>query len=210
MKVEKLFSEADKTRVAETVRNAEAHTSGEIVPLVVNASDHYVYVHFIGAVIGQILFLGVGIWILPECDLVRLLIFQALGFLLGYLLSKYVPPLKRSLLSHGTADAEVYDRALRAFYENELYRTRDRTGILIFVSLLERRVQVLADTGINARVPPGTWDEVVRIILEGIRLRDLSQGLCNAITRCGEILAREFPRKSDDTDELGDQLRIEK
>ena len=80
-------------------------------------------------------------------------------------------------------------------------------GILILVSLLEHRVQVLADSGINARVKPGTWDEVVEIILAGIRRGDLCQGLCDAIDRCGEILGREFPIQPDDVNELPDRLR---
>ena len=209
MTVEKLFSEEAKIKIAEAVRKAETQTSGEIVPLVVNASDHYTYVHFVGAVIGQILFVGIGLLIFSDWDLPILLALQTSGFIVGYFLTRRIPALKRFLLSPATAEAQVYDRALKAFYENELFRTRDRTGILIFVSLLEHRIQILADTGINARVPPGTWNDIVRILLKSITRGDLCQGLCEAIAGCAEILSRDFPHKPDDTDELPDQLRIE-
>jgi putative membrane protein len=109
-------------------------------------------------------------------------------------------------LSPKIAEEEVFEKALRVFRELELDRTAERTGILILVSLLEHRVQVLADSGINARVKPGTWDDVVEIVLEDIKRGDLCQGLCDAIERCGEILAEEFPIQPDDVDELPDRL----
>jgi putative membrane protein len=114
---------------------------------------------------------------------------------------------KRALLSPRVAEEEVLERALRAFQDLGLHRTRDRTGVLILVSLLERRVQVLADTGINARVKPGAWDRVVRTILAGIRNGDLSTGLCEGIAACGEILAAEFPILPGDRNELANDLR---
>ena len=82
-------------------------------------------------------------------------------------------------------------------------------GILILVSLLEHRVQVLADSGINARVAPGTWDKIVQIVLDGIRGKDLCRGLCEAIEQCGEILSKEFPVQPDDINELPNRLHQE-
>ena len=82
----------------------------------------------------------------------------------------------------------------------------ERRWSALLVSLLEHRVQVLADSGINARVKPGTWDQVVEIVLAGIRQGDLCQGLCDAVDRCGEILAQEFPIQPDDVNELPDRL----
>lgn len=62
------------------------------------------------------------------------------------------------------------------------------TGILILVSLLEHRVQVLADKGINDRVPPGTWDGLVNGIIDGIRTGRATDAICDAIARCGALL----------------------
>ena len=100
------------------------------------------------------------------------------------------------------------DRAARlAFLSQGLVETRDRTGILIFVSLLEHRVEVIADRGIDTKVQPGTWDGVVDATLSGIRERRAEEGLCEAIRTCGELLAAEFPPRPDDTDELANRLR---
>jgi putative membrane protein len=83
-----------------------------------------------------------------------------------------------------------------------LHHTRDKTGILILVSLFEHRVFVLADRGINKQVPKETWDEIVHIVTEGIHSGRTCDALCAAIFRCGELLEVHFPKKTDDTDEL--------
>jgi putative membrane protein len=206
MKVKKIFTPDKEKRVVEAIGRAEGKTSGEIVPMVVDQSDPYLHVDFIGALVVQFAaFLG-AIWLLPAYDYLLVLGLQVLGLATGFFLFRHVGPLKRLCLSPKVAEEEVFERALRAFREMELSRTAERTGILILVSLLEHRVQVLADSGINARVKPGTWDEVLEIVLAGIRRGDLCQGLCDAIDRCGEILSQEFPIQPDDVNELPDRL----
>lgn len=207
MKVKRIFTPEKEARVEEAVARAESRTSGEIVPMVVDRSDAYLHVDFIGALIVQFAAFLAAVWLLPVYDYLSLLAFQVLGLLAGFFLFRYVSPLKRICLSPKVAEEEVFERALRAFREMAVSRTVERTGILILVSLLEHRVQVLADSGINARVKPGTWDEVVEIVLAGIRSGDLCRGLCDAIDRCGEILAVEFPVQPDDVNELHDGLR---
>ncbi len=94
-----------------------------------------------------------------------------------------------------------------AFFELGLTSTRDRTGILLYVSLLEHQVVVLADRGIDEPVEPGTWDAVVERILDGIRSGRAEDGLCEAIERCADVLAARFPRRADDVNELPDRPR---
>ena len=206
MKVRQLFTPEKEQRVEEAIRRAEGKTSGEIVPMVVDQSDAYLHVDFIGALVVQFAGFLAAIWFLPAYDYLSVLAVQVLGLVTGFFLFRQVGPLKRLCLSPKIAEEEVFERALRGFRERELSRTAERTGILILVSLLEHRVQVLADSGINARVKPGTWDEVVEIVLAGIKGGDLCRGLCDAIDRCGEILAREFPIQPDDVNELPDRL----
>lgn len=207
MKAKKIFTPDREKRVEEAIRRAESKTSGEIVPMVVDQSDLYLHVDFLGALIVQFVCFLAAVWLLPPCDYLLLLAVQVAGLVVGFLTFRHVAPLKRICLSPKVAEEEVFERALRAFQELDLSRTAGRTGILILVSLLERRVQVLADSGINARVKPGTWNAVVDMVLAGIRRGDLCQGLCEAIDQCGEILAGEFPIRADDVDELPDRLQ---
>lgn len=206
MKVKRIFTPDREKRVEEAIGRAESVTSGEIVPMVVDQSDAYLHVDFIGALIVQFAAFLAAIWLLPTFDYLSILAVQVLGLVVGFLAFRHLAPLKRICLSPKIAEEEVFEKALRAFREMELSRTAERTGILILVSLLEHRVQVLADSGINARVKSGTWDEVVEIVLAGIKRGDLCQGLCDAIERCGEILAHDFPVQPDDVNELSDRL----
>lgn len=101
-------------------------------------------------------------------------------------------------------------RASAAFAEHGLRRTRERTGILILVSLLEHRVVVLADDGVNRRLAPGHgWQEVVEAVLGGIRGGELVEGLLAAIDRCGEVLTGPLPARPDDLDEIPHALVLE-
>ncbi|MEW6440215.1 MAG: hypothetical protein AB1640_04695 [bacterium] len=206
-KTRNLFSEDQEKRIGEAVRQAENMTAGEIVPMVTDAADTYPHAHLIGGLIGLLAASLAAVWVLPVFAPLELFAMQAAGFVAAFLLVRFVPALKRSLLSARVREEEVYERALKAFQDLELHRTRDRTGVLIFVSLLEHRVQVLADTGINARVKPGSWNEVLELVLAGIRRGDLTSGLCDAVELCGKILAAEFPLRADDRNEISDELR---
>ncbi len=112
------------------------------------------------------------------------------------------------LPTHRVAEA-VHLRSLAAFAGHGLHYTKNHTGILIFASLLERRVVVLADRGINERVAPGTWQVVVDTVTDSLKSGKPCDGFCNAIERCGDILAVHFPRQTDDQDELPNTLVTE-
>lgn len=205
MRVEKLFSEEEKARIHQMVTAAEEKTSGEIVPMVVNASARYTEIELLGLVAG----LGIGtlaaaLYAEPwGHDFVYL--WPMIGAAAGFFACR-IPWVKRSLLPARRRDDAVLQRSLAAFTTEGLHHTRDRTGILIFVSLLEHEVEVLADKGINEKVPQGTWDEVVRILTAELAAGRACQGFCKAIERCGIILAEHFPRLAEDQDELSNRL----
>jgi len=209
LKLESMFTAQDRQRVAEAVAQAEANTSGEIVPLIVNASDAYPHADLVAGICGQLFFLIIGFWFFPLFSHWAITLLLAGGFAAGYLLSRQVPMVKRFLIGQRVAEHEVRQRAMQAFVEHNLAGTRDRTGILLMISLLEQRVQVLADEGIHAKVPAGTWDAVVRLMLERIRQGAPIDGLVAGIARCGEILSKEFPKKPDDINEISDKLLVE-
>jgi putative membrane protein len=121
-----------------------------------------------------------------------------------------IPPVKRILIPQGRITEAVHLRSLAAFTAQGLHYTRAHTGILILASLLEHRVEVLADKGINEKVPAGTWDEVVQILTVGLKSGNACDAFCKAIERCGDILAQHFPRPPDDQDELANKLVIER
>ncbi len=99
-------------------------------------------------------------------------------------------------------------RSLAAFTAQGLHHTEAHTGILILASLLEHRVVVLADKGINDKVQSGTWDDVVQILTDGLRSANACDAFCKAIERCGETSApNTFLDPPDDRDETRQQAR---
>jgi len=196
------FTAEEQQRIEAAVRAAELETSGEIVPMVVDAAFDYPRAEIFG---GGFFALAIAVWCSWWFGHSSVWVFLPV-FLAGYLPCKHLvralPGLKRRFIPGRVLAEEVEEKALVSFLEQGLHATRDHTGILILVSLFERRVHVLADRGINAKVDKHTWDEIVRAVTAGIRRGEACDALCAAIARCGELLAKDFPRKADDTDEL--------
>ncbi len=196
------FSKGEQQKIEAAVKAAEMKTSGEIVPMVVDSSYDYPRAELIG---GGSLALATGLlvswWFGGESIWWFLPVFF-IGFFLFQQLIRNLPGLKRKLIHPEELTEEVKEKALVSFLEQGLHETRDRTGILILISLFERRVQVLADSGINAKVPENTWDEIVTTIITGLKSDDACTAVCRAVERCGQLLEKNFPRKDDDTDEL--------
>ena len=204
----------DLETIRAAVAEAEQRTSGEIVPYYVEESDAYPSAlwkgtalgAFAGALLAEALyFLGrfwgglVPLWIaLPA----------AAGGAVGFLLAAYVPAVKRWMAGDGLLDLRTRQRAEMAFLEEEVFRTRDRTGILLFLSLFEHRVIVIGDTGINQKVEQGHWDGVVKTVAAGIREGRAGEALAAGIRQCGELLERYGVNiQPDDRDELSNELR---
>jgi len=213
-----LFTEEELTRVREAVAAAEQQTAGEIVPVIVPRSGTYPETVWKGAVLLMLpvlvvaltfdyIYDGWGLTLLHTGWGVALL--TALAGVVGGLLGAYVAPVQRWLVGEVRMAEQVHLRALQAFVEEEVFNTRDRTGILIFVSLFEHWVEVIGDAGINQRVGPDAWAEVVDRIRKGIREGRPVDGLVAAIEQCGQLLAAHgVELRPDDTNELADTLRV--
>jgi putative membrane protein len=211
--LERFFSPADHAAIEAAVREVEAQSAGEIVPYAVERSDRYARALWSAATLGA---LGASltaalahwagdVWLGPVVLWIALP--PATGAALGWLAALVVPALRRALVSADVLAERVHQRATQAFVEEEVFRTRDRTGILIFVSLFERRVVVLADRGLDERAAAREWEDVVAGIVAGIRRGQPGPALAAGIRRCAILTAR-LPAKPDDRDELPGQLRL--
>ena len=115
-------------------------------------------------------------------------------------------PLGRMLTPSAWRKAWVHRAAVTQFEALGLTRTRDATGVLLYVTLAHHRAEVLADSGIHAKAPTQVWDEVVGLLLDGVKRGDAAGGFVNAATRTGEILSAHLPPRSDDANELSDSV----
>jgi putative membrane protein len=196
------LTDTDRERIVAAVQRAERITSGEIVPLVAGNSAEYHAAEFNGALALGLALSIVAAWLLDKQDMWTFLLIFCAAYAASFLTVRLVPGLKRLFIPNAVINDAVTRAAMTAFHTNGLHRTRDLTGVLIYVSVFERRVHVLADKGINDKVAPSTWDEVVNIVTSGIRTGNQGSALAEAVTRCGELLASHFPVRSDDCDEL--------
>jgi putative membrane protein len=200
------FSEAEKEQIRQAVVSAEAATSGEIATMVVERSDSYREAEALGTVLVAGL---LGVIVCVAIQHVAIWTYIPLVFLLFLplrLLFHRFSRLKLPFIGKRRLEEAVRERALRAFYEKGLYRTREETGILIFISLLEHKVWIIGDRGINVKIPPGSWQRMVRELAEGIKGEKACESLCSVIAACGAELARHFPRRADDENELTDEV----
>jgi putative membrane protein len=197
-----LIGPADRRRLEGAVLAAERATAGEIVLVVVRACDPYAHAGWLlGVVFALLAFLGVAV-VAPGASHRVLLGAEMAGLLIGHALAR-LDPIRRHLLSEAVVESHVAARARLAFAENGLTRTAGRTGILIFVALLERRVVVLADEGVHRALgPEESWEEVVARAVAGLRAGRPVEGLLAAVERCGEILAAHLPAPPRNADEL--------
>jgi|WetSurMetagenome_2_1015567.scaffolds.fasta_scaffold11310_3 putative membrane protein len=213
--VSRLFSDQDLARIKQAVEAAETKTSGEIVPYVVEQSDDYERVVWRGASaaggLAILIFLAIHaftvVWLPFALPIVLAVIMAAFGA--GMVLVHFVPAVKRLLAGRTLLQKRVSQRAAEAFIAEEVFDTRERTGILLFVSVLERHVLVVGDSGINARVKQEEWDDVVQSVVRGIRSGSPAAGIVEAVGKCGVLLEHHgVVRRADDKDELRDDLRM--
>jgi putative membrane protein len=145
----------------------------------------------------------------PEIGLGGLLGVQAVGLVLGHLLAR-IQLLRRAMISERFMQECAERRAWGAFAENGLARTAERTGILIFVALFEHRVIVLGDEGVDRVLDPEeSWEEVVDLLLAGVREKRATEGILAAVQRCGEMLQTHLPAAPRTPNQLPTALILE-
>lgn len=216
MDIQQRFSQDDLTRIKSAVKEAESKISGEIVPVFVEKSSLYTIANYRGALIGgALVFLLIVIFdryvpTLAVYDPVLIFALVVLGGLIGTALTHYISPVKRMMLSQSYMDQATRKRAQAAFLEEEVFNTRQRTGIMIFISFFEHEVIVMADKGISQVVAQKEWDAIVRMIIDHVKKGKVTDGIVAAINRCGQLLLEKgFVITHDDVNELKDDLRLE-
>ncbi len=213
-----VLSEADLARVEAAVGAAEKRTAGEIVPYIVRRSGRYDVAAWRAAAVGALLVMAATLGISTLYDgwgmswlysTWAVALAAGVGGTVGALLGAFVPGVRRLLAGPDLLAETVHRRAAEAFLDEEVFATRDRTGILLFVSLFEHRIEVMGDAGIDAKVEQAEWEGVVDRIRTGIRSRDLAGGLVAAVEMCGDLLHRRGVEiQPGDTDELPDGVRL--
>jgi len=210
------ISEKEQAEISELIFNAEKKSKSELVPMVVQFSDNYPAAHFRAALIVSFIFSLILYYSpLSIINPIYFLWIQLPGLVVGYYLGTF-PLFKRLLTSKKEHDSEVAQRAMQAFYEHGLHMTKNHNGVLIFISLMERQIQILTDHGVKSKIDQKIWDEIVSHFGENVKAHNLAFALKETIEATSHVLENYFPKeenhtheKINDEGELKNQLIIE-
>jgi len=223
---------ADLDAVEAAVRGAEARTSGEIYCVVAEQSGHYgetplAWAAGVALLAPAALLIGgvhvtvpglIDEWTAAQVGaaadaaargaLIGALLLQAALFAVVAIVVT-LAPVRLALTPRSVKRHEVKRRAGEIFLSKNLHLTRERTGVLIFVSLAERMAEIIADEGIAQHVEPHVWDRAMAALAEGLRRGEPAAGFAGAVGLCGDVLAETFPaRPGDNPNELPDAVVV--
>jgi len=221
-----LVSEQDRARIAEAIRRVEARTSGEMVTVIAGRSDSYLWIPLLWASLGALLAPGIILylpyqwqWIMGSLgeghdwaervtlDHATVWAIQITVFLVLALLLRW-EPLKMLVIPRGVKHHRAGRAAREQFYVRGPCHSRDRTGVLFYVSAAERYVEVIADQALSDRVEPEVWRRIVDDFVAHVRHERVAEGFIVAVGACGELLARHFPRAPGDDSKRPDDLVV--
>lgn len=199
------LNDDQKQQLRAAIRAAESRTSGEIVTVIAAASGSYYYYPTLWAALLAILaplpFAGLALSFAPLGIVeLQLLVFALLALALR------LPAIKLRLVPRSVQRDYCARRAREQFLAQNLHTTRNRTGVLLYVSVAEHHVELLADAGINARVAPDTWARVVRDLTTRVKGGAIGEGFIQAVNAIGAELAAHFPAEGVNPNELPDHL----
>lgn len=205
----KFFTKEERERIKEVTREIESRTVGEVAVMVVESSDRYPEAEVIGGILLGSLLSFIGTLSFFYGSLWAYIPLSFFFFFPSWFLFRRVLPIKAAFISVKRKNHVVRERAIMAFYLKGLHRTKKNTGVLFFLSLIEKKVWVIADRGIHEKIGQETLNKFAKIVSEGIRDGRACEALCEAIKEAGELLAKHFPVTPGDIDELPDGVMTE-
>jgi putative membrane protein len=228
----KALSPSDLAAIEAAVREAEARTTGEIYCVVTEESSHYGETAIAWgagvALLGPAILLlggvhvtipdvfatwsasdvGVAIESAVRRALIGAVALQAVLFIVTAALVS-IPPVRRALTPKSLKRLRVQRRAAVQFVAKYLHLSKERTGVLIFVSLGERMAELIADDGIADHVEPHVWDRAMAALTEGLKRGQPEAGFAAAVGLCADVLAEKFPARPDgNPNELPDAVVV--
>jgi len=227
------ITEADAEKIGKAIEKAEQTTSGEIAAAIIPQSHSYDFWELFFALSCSAVLFAVFVFLSDKIAhtvsfffwgelpvRVMPLLTGALVFLSCALIFFFanISALDRLIVPSFYRNEAVFRRAMRLFTESGIYDTKEHTGILIFISLLERRVCIIADRGICSKIEQPVWDTLAAALSEGFGKKNVrpagsecsasAEALIQTVNECGALLAKHFPAHNENPDELSNELIV--
>ncbi|MBK7644491.1 MAG: hypothetical protein IPJ19_15845 [Planctomycetes bacterium] len=199
---------SERERVSAAIAATEKQTSGELVVVVLERSDPHLSARLLaGAALAALVALSCALLFdsVPPLGILGVLAGAALA---GFGLASVLPALARAFASEKQATRAAAEQALIEFHTQGLHETADRTGVLVFASLFERRAIVMGDKAVHEKVGDAHWGRARDLVLDAASRGALCEGLVASVAECGRVLAAGFPIQPDDVNELEDRLVV--
>jgi putative membrane protein len=200
------FSADDKARITAAIHAAEKNTSGEFVAVVARASDHYILLPLLWSAILALLFPGACMLARVSASWIHLYQIQLLIFIGLTILLLSVPGLHLKLIPRHVKHAHASRLAQAQFYVQGVQLTTHHSGVLFFVSLAERYVEIIADKGIHEKLGEDHWKAIIDRFVARVSKGEVVDGFVDAIGACGAAMAEHYPPDPAATNELSDGL----
>jgi putative membrane protein len=199
-----LISRADRKRISAAIADVERKTSGEIFCVIARQCGDYRTVPLIwAAALALLLPLPM---ILFSAAPARWIYLAQLGLFVIAALVLSIPSIRFHIVPRRSMHGQAHAEALRQFCAQGLHKTDQRTGVLIFASEAEHYAEIIADTGIHAKVKPEVWDEAVELLIDAVGDGRTADGFIAAVDLCGAVLAENFPPGALNRNELPDKV----
>ena len=199
------LTDDDRSRIEAAIAKAEARSSGELVAVVARAASSYRTVAILWPALLTLIMPAILLTVRPATTAWHLYLAQTILFVgLGAVV--HVPAVRLALVPRTVKRHAARKLARLQFIEQGLHLTTGRTGVLIFVSIAEHHVEILADAGIDQVVAPGTWDRAVATFVGQVRAGNVATGFLTIIEQIGDRLAQHFPRAENDVNERPNHL----
>lgn len=201
------FETQAKQRTADAIKEIEGQTSAEVVVALRKSSGYYRHTDYLlGFVVAMVTLLG--LLFLPQSfPLAHFPADLTIGFVLGTLLSATIPPLRRILTLDARMNSNVAQSARSTFVELGISRTSGRSGILVYLSIFERSVEIVPDIGIPVDTMGEAWSKTIEQIKGAMRPAPDFESFLQGLKELGPVLGKTLPRLEDDVNELPDEVQ---
>jgi len=199
------LTQEDRAAIAAAIREAEAHSSGQIVCVLAHSSSDYAHVPILWASVLALItpwpLIDFTPWSVQRIFLIQIAVFIVAALVFSWM------PLRLLLVPRAVRRARAHRAALEQFVVRRVAHTKQRTGVLIFVSLAERYARIIADDGIAEKVQGAEWQAAIDALTGHMREGRITQGFVAAIERCGAVLAAHAPPDGS-PNQLPDRLYV--
>ena len=206
--MKEFLEETSLDKLEKAVEEIEKSTSAEIVITIARMSAQYREIPFLFGFIFSMVVLILILFVPWDVHLYLVVPITITGFFVGHFLAGRTPLALRLLTGKGRKKEAVERGAKLAFFEENVSATKDRTGILFYISLFERQVEILADLGIDGKITSSHWNELSKELTSILQGKDSLDKFTEKLLSSAKVLNKHFPPGEENPDEISNRPRV--